>query len=1249
MASVYLYNIFNMSLLNRFGKPLYFFSAALIILVGTYFFNKWATRSPDLRAVAAQMQIQLRVIEQRADTLLQNTKQLEEIIAKKAPLAILEQLAAQKYTLCLYKNDSLLYWSNTRVLPTRLGVTEREQSSFYQLNNGKYEVIQKRLFLKDSAHYSAAVLIPITREYANENDYLQNGIALEGKYPNCVKLDARNGGSNVAIKNKDGLVGFYLWVDKSLSLAAESRGTVLLGYFLALLMLCIGINGVAIRIAKDHDRWLGFIVLAIMVMLMRNWSNFWHLSSEFRDVSLFNPNRFNYSTLTASLGDLIINVGLLTWIVVFFYREVNIRPLQQSGNTFKLVLVGIFYFMILSGIYTIDGLVNAIVLRSGITLDINDLYRLDEYSFWALLTIIFMMGNLFLFSLKVSYFIGRLHITLKSRLAFLAAIVVVFTLLNLTNALSFNVFILLFFGVTFIVLLDIFVQRKAVTGGWVAVWLVLFSAFSSYLIYYYNGEKDLSARRQLAALVTQDRDIEGEPKIMQIQVDLLKDSTLYSLYLDPSVGRDVIEQRVKRLFFGNAYLNSKYQITIRLFDAFQQPIKGEKSAYSGLEYLIKESQIHLGVHTYFWNFRSSFATYLMLIPVRNGQGTQAGYLGLEIVPRSDKPSAVFNDLLTTNTPNSYSTNLEEYYNYAIYEDDNKSGVYHLISQQGKGYNELLHLKKPPMQGYDYILDESDRSHLVVRKGDKIVLVTKQNETLLQPFSLFSYLFFILTILLTILALVNYLVGVLPDGIMLVLRPGLSLRSQIQYFVIGIIMASFLLVGAVSITYIKNNYGTYLSERLLNKTKAVIDHEFQSRPDSLSLSDINKLADVTNADINIYNNMGVLQQSSAPTLYDNGIISRRLPANVMFQLESGEVREVTREESIEKFKYKTLYIPLKNNIGKQIGFLGMPYNAYSDKALRRDIGNFVQTLLNFYVLLLLLAGLITLTIANSVTRPLQIIGEKLQRVRLGQNNEPLRWESNDEIGVLVAEYNKMIVELEQSANLLAQSEREGAWREMARQVAHEIKNPLTPMKLNLQLLQRSFERGDLAETQAMFKRVSGTLIEQIDNLSNIATEFSNFAKMPRAVNERFLVNDVVSRVFKFFSSSNDTIDWSMAAAPDDLYVFADRNQLIQVLNNILKNAEQAIPETRRGEVNLILYQRDNLAVIQVSDNGTGISEEKLHKIFTPNFTTKNSGTGLGLSISRQIINTAGGDITFQSVENYGTDFFVELPIADETEE
>jgi nitrogen fixation/metabolism regulation signal transduction histidine kinase len=226
-------------------------------------------------------------------------------------------------------------------------------------------------------------------------------------------------------------------------------------------------------------------------------------------------------------------------------------------------------------------------------------------------------------------------------------------------------------------------------------------------------------------------------------------------------------------------------------------------------------------------------------------------------------------------------------------------------------------------------------------------------------------------------------------------------------------------------------------------------------------------------------------------------------------------------------------------------------------------------------------------------------------------------------------------------LLAQTERDTAWREMAKQVAHEIKNPLTPMKLSIQYLQNAVGRSDEADLPAMIRRVSKTLIEQIDNLTHIASEFSSYAKMPQAMNEVFLINDVVASVHDLFRKRED-MDIQLQVPINDLYVFADKSQIIRVLNNIVKNAIQAIPKTRRGLIHIKLTFTDEWVVIAIRDNGVGIEEHMWEKVFYPNFTTKSSGMGLGLAICSDIIQSFDGRIYFETEKGVGTTFIIELP-------
>ena len=257
-------------------------------------------------------------------------------------------------------------------------------------------------------------------------------------------------------------------------------------------------------------------------------------------------------------------------------------------------------------------------------------------------------------------------------------------------------------------------------------------------------------------------------------------------------------------------------------------------------------------------------------------------------------------------------------------------------------------------------------------------------------------------------------------------------------------------------------------------------------------------------------------------------------------------------------------------------------------------------------------------------------------------------SDDEIGLLVREYNAMLTKLEASKRELAAQEKEAAWREMARQVAHEIKNPLTPMKLSLQFLQKAIaERRPNAEE--LISRISQTLITQIDVLSDIATSFSTFTNLPTMRPERLDVAAVLRRCAGLHQPDADDGTLALHLPPDAetgrYLVYADENLLVRTFNNLLINARQAVPEGRAPHINVSLEALGTGSVrVAIRDNGAGIAEEVREKIFVPNFTTKASGSGIGLAVAKRGIESAGGKIWFETEVGAGTDFFIELPLA-----
>jgi signal transduction histidine kinase len=560
------------------------------------------------------------------------------------------------------------------------------------------------------------------------------------------------------------------------------------------------------------------------------------------------------------------------------------------------------------------------------------------------------------------------------------------------------------------------------------------------------------------------------------------------------------------------------------------------------------------------------------------------------------------------------------YSYSLTASDFKLSVSEFTFQNKDGFNHLLYRPDP----------------------ETLVVLSKRNDGLIGNVTTFSYLFaFFSLLLLSILFFRQISLGRLLDNF--------SFKYRIQVLLVLIVLVSLALFGGGTIYYIKQQFEVKNKENISEKIHSVlIDVESKLSTETVlnkGLTEyvtfiLKKSSSVFFTDINFYDVDGNLYSSSRSKVFDEGLTSKKMNPEAFLQIAILGKTEFIHDERIGKLEYLSAYIPFKNKEGKLLAYLNLPYFAKQSE-LEKEISGFLVALINIYVLLFALSIVTAIFISNYVTKPLKLIQDKLSKIKLGRTNEPIEWKENDEIGSLVSEYNRMIAELSKSADLLAKSERESAWREMAKQVAHEIKNPLTPMKLSVQHLQRTW-KDHAPDMDLKMERLTKTIIEQIDTLSNIATEFSNFAKMPKANLEKINIKELIVNAIALFHDSENLEITFESSVESDAFVFADKEQILRVFNNLIKNAIQAIPEDRKGKIMVSLKKEKMQFLISVSDNGNGIDEDVLDKIFVPNFTTKTGGMGLGLAMVKNIVETANGRIWFETKAGFGTTFFVSLP-------
>jgi signal transduction histidine kinase len=467
-------------------------------------------------------------------------------------------------------------------------------------------------------------------------------------------------------------------------------------------------------------------------------------------------------------------------------------------------------------------------------------------------------------------------------------------------------------------------------------------------------------------------------------------------------------------------------------------------------------------------------------------------------------------------------------------------------------------------------------------------------------------------------------------------------------IVLIIVASILL-ASISIIQFKNEAKEYHQERLERKENAVKEHinyvlsttTYPLTSENLDLifkDKIHELAQIHNNEINIYSLNGTLLKSSKES-FSVDKIAPPIPKYILKLVRSSIEKRYVDIKTINGIKNRSSFSQIKDNKFKPLGVLNLPY-LEDDGFYEKELNSFLIRLGQVYSFMLIVAFALAYFLSSYITKSLKTISDKLYETSLNQKNEKIVLEaSSKEINLLISAYNQMVEELEKSAVKLAQSEREEAWREMAKQVAHEIKNPLTPMRLTVQSFQRKFDPNDPDINQKM-KDYSETLIQQIDTMSAVASAFSNFASMPAQQNETLNVVEVVELALDIFNEEHIIFE----SQSPEIISKIDRTQLIRIITNLVKNAFQSIPEQQEDKrVFVAVKKESNQVLITVEDNGIGIKPQDVDRIFEPKFTTKNSGMGLGLGIIKNIIENYKGTITFETEYGKGTRFTVSLPI------
>ncbi|MBR3565993.1 MAG: HAMP domain-containing histidine kinase [Paludibacteraceae bacterium] len=480
---------------------------------------------------------------------------------------------------------------------------------------------------------------------------------------------------------------------------------------------------------------------------------------------------------------------------------------------------------------------------------------------------------------------------------------------------------------------------------------------------------------------------------------------------------------------------------------------------------------------------------------------------------------------------------------------------------------------------------------------------------------------------------------------------LALKIFFSFSIISI--AAIIYIGVLVTNIVSNKYiegqqqmlydkCKYMQESLKTKVAYMASISYK-QADDLN-AELKELATTYKTDIHIYDLKGNLVSTTFPDIFESGLHSKRIAPQIIFQRYNDKNYQFDEPhiqyEHIGEMKYLAGYIDCVNWDDIQIGYICIPYYI-SETTMQESLYDLMTNTMPLFILILGLTALFSILLAHALTRPISELSHRLRNLDPSKKNTQIEYNNADEIGDLVESYNAMVNDLNQNVIILTEKEREAAWQTMARQVAHEIKNPLTPMKLTVQQMQRAKTKGG-EQFSAYFDKSTKSLIDQIDTLSIIAGSFSAFAKnLPDEIklDEIDIAEKLHNAVMMFANYPNISLRY--IGPESGTMVYADVEQISRVFSNILQNAVQALEKQENGDIIVMLKQDQQWVEISISDNGPGIPEELRDKIFLPNFTTKTTGMGLGLAMCKNIVGRSGGNMWFESTPGKGTTFFIQL--------
>lgn len=1137
----------------------------------------------------------------------------------------------------VYQNGVIKYWSGNLLHSDELW-------SEIKLNKNKNIITNKNITVYYQKHtkyhytdtFTIIELIPIQIKFTKESLHLKSKFYATSKIKSDTKVSptAKNVNSYPVRYNNKPI--FYLtYLDTKYF---ENSVTAKVVYYLALLLFTLYI----LTIISSFCRKVKYPVYLVVILgiLKVIYSELYKhgiiipegfLYSDFHSPSLLGSSA-GFHSFYHILSDTIFSTLILFYIIfqVSAKRFIFFSEKYQIANNVLLIIATVL--LAYSSYYVTVQKIIVLLLDSKISFNVEKLKYINQFTFWGILVLILLIINFililyFIYTVSQNIFKNKY---LKPLMVILLYIVVMCLQYSKQTEFVFFSTLMLTFIVVWIIHklgapfgLDSKINtNKKYQHIWL-VWFTLISLWTTFQTFAYSYFKEIEIRKFYAQQQgkKQDHILEYSFNIVK---DKIKQDKLIKRYFKQSNTLSIDEIRVHTL---NTYLTNNfpdYNIDVKLIG------KNENNTTEQLHNPLNQNEIGLELDE---NITSEIL-YKAFIPI-----IDKGGIYITFTPRSDT------DLPEIFRIEDNMKDFQFYDNYitAIFE----SGKFVVQKSPATLPHNLSDYKvneKHPLYNNltysDYYFKHQDNIEVIVRYY--------RNE-IVSFASLFSYSMLVFLCVWILIYIIRMYINIISKYQKFRFNINMSLRSKINS-TIGITVFLAFLIISISTYYILGNRNQDNIRNKINDTITTVMHYTEAN--KLDVNNENAILKLSNSirtlktsfNINayLYNKEGKLIVAANEKLLDENIIGNLINPVILRDLKDIKTENLLFTENINSLKVPVIYTALTDINNNILGFVGVPkFSTISE--INNSFSDQLIVLINIYIIIFFIASIAAFIISNSIINSFNLLIQKFRDIRL-KHNERIEWHHDDEIGILVTEYNLMLERVENLAQKLTISEREAIWREVAKQVAHEIKNPLTPIKLNVQYLQNAIQSGR-DNIQELTLRISESIIEQIENLNVIASAFSNFAKMPKVNPEVLEVNTII-RSFVVLFENESHCEITFNTNQENIYILIDKNQLSSVFSNILKNAVQAIPKGNEGWINIYSIVDNNTLTISIKDNGVGIPEEVRGKLFAPYFTTKHEGNGIGLYLCRIFIEEANGEISFETKENVGTTFFIKLPVSTE---